>query len=662
MEAIHIKNPLSPTQQGMRRPLPDLLSPNRLEDGGKPPGHETPRQPKNHLKVQDEGKVFQIMQQKASNLKKTGLTPIINQGPKQEEDNNYYEKNERGFIVRGVKPSKGVPHKLITPHQKKPSNAQSPYASNRDLEIELQDHLHPIAKSGPSGHIRAFNVSHASHNSAYEEHDGHSKSFNIEHYEKHQFQKEPGALSQIQSFDEFDELNHAQSNNFNSRQTNNLNAFKSGHNSNVYPTNQSQSRSISRSNQNQKVVIDMHKNTIFGGSGEEKIETPNDIDNEFFTPQKAPKTAHGFSANIISGQRGVALKTLLDQKKLPPESISMILSGNFSMKNFLANKGKLVNGKVIPAEKTRVARRHQTHQADDMYGIRVKNVDSENASPYEMTHKLMNRANFVQMHSAQKALQGKPFRENATQVANLFQSKLLSNHSNAKRMRSSQNKTWRPDQSRMTVQQESVQNTLSDMPVKSPESLAKGRVLFVNRNSSPFQTKDLPAIQSTIISNNKAVDDQSYADKMRLVIDRHNLKIGGLKDQFETISSNFDKARTLAVESNKAYNEKAIKEFDTQLSFLEKIGVAQTRKQIKRRELQQLLNDTSGVSAQVSALTLKKFKEDMFERKQQLAFRLDKIYFLKKHSTDVFRQLLKSGQNSFFGYDGGAGPTSVQDY
>ena len=49
---------------------------------------------------------------------------------------------------------------------------------------------------------------------------------------------------------------------------------------------------------------------------------------------------------------------------------------------------------------------------------------------------------------------------------------------------------------------------------------------------------------------------------MRLVIDRHNLKIGGLKDQFETISSNFDKARTLAAESNKAYNERAIKEFD----------------------------------------------------------------------------------------------------
>lgn len=72
--------------------------------------------------------------------------------------------------------------------------------------------------------------------------------------------------------------------------------------------------------------------------------------------------------------------------------------------------------------------------------------------------------------------------------------------------------------------------------------------MFINKNAiSPFHGKDLPALHSTIISNNKGVDDQSYADKMRLVVDRHNLNIGGLKDQFEAISSNFDKARTLAI-------------------------------------------------------------------------------------------------------------------
>lgn len=61
---------------------------------------------------------------------------------------------------------------------------------------------------------------------------------------------------------------------------------------------------------------------------------------------------------------------------------------------------------------------------------------------------------------------------------------------------------------------------------------------------------------------------------MRLVIGRHNLKLGNLKGQFESISSNFDHARRLATESNKVYNEKAIREFDSQLSYLEKIGVA----------------------------------------------------------------------------------------
>ena len=100
-----------------------------------------------------------------------------------------------------------------------------------------------------------------------------------------------------------------------------------------------------------------------------------------------------------------------------------------------------------------------------MYGIKVKNVDSE--SPYE--HKLMNKAN------------GKPFRENAAQAANLFQSKLLSNHTVAKRMRAGANRTYRPDNSRMS-QNEGTQITVSD----SPEVTSKGKALFINRNQSPF--------------------------------------------------------------------------------------------------------------------------------------------------------------------------------
>jgi hypothetical protein len=48
---------------------------------------------------------------------------------------------------------------------------------------------------------------------------------------------------------------------------------------------------------------------------------------------------------------------------------------------------------------------------------------------------------------------------------------------------------------------------------------------------------------------------------------------------------------------------------------LEKQGIGQTKKQVKRRELQQLLHDTAKANAQASALTFKKFKEEMFERK-----------------------------------------------
>lgn len=49
----------------------------------------------------------------------------------------------------------------------------------------------------------------------------------------------------------------------------------------------------------------------------------------------------------ISDKRAAKIKGFLEHQKIPPESINMILSGNFSMKNFLASKGKLVNGKVV---------------------------------------------------------------------------------------------------------------------------------------------------------------------------------------------------------------------------------------------------------------------------------------------------------------------------
>ena len=61
------------------------------------------------------------------------------------EDNAYYEKNDRGFIVRGVRPIKGSKHAPQSgTTQKRSPGVQSPFPSNRDLEIELADHMHPL--------------------------------------------------------------------------------------------------------------------------------------------------------------------------------------------------------------------------------------------------------------------------------------------------------------------------------------------------------------------------------------------------------------------------------------------------------------------------------------------------------------------------------------
>jgi hypothetical protein len=60
----------------------------------------------------------------------------------------------------------------------------------------------------------------------------------------------------------------------------------------------------------------------------------------------------------------------------------------------------------------------------------------------------------------------------------------------------------------------------------------------------------------------------------------------------------------------------------------------------------------------------------MFERKQQLAFRLEKIYFVKKHSSDVFKSLLQSRSDALRGIANidskkgnvAGGPVGVQEF
>lgn len=52
------------------------------------------------------------------------------------------------------------------------------------------------------------------------------------------------------------------------------------------------------------------------------------------------------------------------------------------------------------------------------------------------------------------------------------------------------------------------------------------------------------------------------------------------------------------------------------------------------------------MNSMVSALKYQRFKEEMVERKQQLAFKLSKIYFIKKHSANVYKSLLKPKTHS----------------
>lgn len=46
------------------------------------------------------------------------------------------------------------------------------------------------------------------------------------------------------------------------------------------------------------------------------------------------------------------------------------------------------------------------------------------------------------------------------------------------------------------------------------------------------------------------------------------------------------------------------------------------------------------MNAMQSAMQYKRFKQEMTERKDQLAFKLAKIYFVKKHSRKIYKSLV----------------------
>ncbi|CDW76099.1 UNKNOWN [Stylonychia lemnae] len=135
-------------------------------------------------------------------------------------------------------------------------------------------------------------------------------------------------------------------------------------------------------------------------------------------------------------------------------------------------------------------------------------------------------------------------------------------------------------------------------------------------------------------------EEITYREKMNIVINQNNYTTD-LRKKFQDLSQNFDEAKVMSEASKNVLNESLMNGFYNQLSFLDKLGVSQTKKQIQSKELSQLLHDTSHMNSMISAIKFKRFKEEMVERKQSLAFKLSKIYCVKKHSKNVYEYLTK---------------------
>eukprot|EP00347_Sterkiella_histriomuscorum_P017474 403349224 len=150
--------------------------------------------------------------------------------------------------------------------------------------------------------------------------------------------------------------------------------------------------------------------------------------------------------------------------------------------------------------------------------------------------------------------------------------------------------------------------------------------------------------QSKLKPNQKQ-GEITYRQKMQRVIESQH-QTQDLRKRFQDLSQNFDEARHLSKQSKSALDESLIKGFDNQLKYLEKLGVSQTKKQIQSKALSKLLNETSHMSAMISAIKFQRFKEEMVERKQSLAFKLQKIYFVQKHSQNVYHSLLAGKFNN----------------
>lgn len=76
---------------------------------------------------------------------------------------------------------------------------------------------------------------------------------------------------------------------------------------------------------------------------------------------------------------------------------------------------------------------------------------------------------------------------------------------------------------------------------------------------------------------------------------------------------------------------------------LDKWGVSVDKKEGKKRAMAKLLDDTSGMNSALSKLLLNRFQHEMSQRKEKLAFMMDKIYYIRKLEPKVYESLLDCG-------------------
>lgn len=96
-------------------------------------------------------------------------------------------------------------------------------------------------------------------------------------------------------------------------------------------------------------------------------------------------------------------------------------------------------------------------------------------------------------------------------------------------------------------------------------------------------------------------------------------------------------------EAHDLLDEGILDVYDRTLLSMDKWGVSLDKKAHKRRTMAKLLDDTSTMNSTLSNLLLARFQHEMGQRKEKLAFMMDKIYYIRKLQPQVYESLVDCG-------------------